>query len=313
VAVDVYDNDNRRNNPTVFVLSNLEGDKTSWHHDDDFSNDMYQQIPVSADPNTPQAYKCVVDIRNTGKMVKFLVKLLKNVLHVYVDDLDGTGFKFCLAVQFQRSFEDYHLVFTGATGQVADMHDLFYVTTKYLLEGDSVDDSALVALSSEGNLSSFRWLSYILIFVSGFYLVIQSGYCGTIYNQMSKAHLDPVKVCESTNNFFLPQLAAHIGVGILLALNGHYLLALANLPLLAWTIFSFITKTHIFLPTSPSYTGVKRLGLNNVLGSYPRLLLFFHLLLYYANLLCLAYLVTEFSPLASSIAAQQIDRGVESI
>lgn len=36
VVIDVYDNDNRRNNPSVFVLSNPTGKMTRYNHDNDY-------------------------------------------------------------------------------------------------------------------------------------------------------------------------------------------------------------------------------------------------------------------------------------
>lgn len=39
------------------------------------------------------------------------------ILHVYVDTFDGLGYKFCLAVKFDKPFRDHHIAFTGMTGQ----------------------------------------------------------------------------------------------------------------------------------------------------------------------------------------------------
>jgi len=39
VCFDVYDNDGRRDNPSVFVLYNPEGNETEYNHDNDFKGE----------------------------------------------------------------------------------------------------------------------------------------------------------------------------------------------------------------------------------------------------------------------------------
>jgi len=275
VIIDVYDNDNRRNNPSVYVLANLDGKKSTWNHDDDFSSDLYTKVPEDEDPNSPKSFRCVVDVRNSGKPARLLVKLLRNILHVYADTADGAGFKFCLAVEFPRTFEDYHIAFTAATGQVADNHDIIDVTTKYLQDADQVDDSALSQLGAGGGISSIRSACYLVIFLAGAYLTLQSGYCASTFHSMSASQLDPVKICDAINRFLLPQFIAHFSILVLLIIAGHWILALVNLPLAAWEGFSLFTDTHLFLPTHPSYTGKRKMGLNSLLRNFPRLLIFF--------------------------------------
>ena len=80
--------------------------------------------------NSGAAYKCVADIRNTGKVSKILVKFLHRILHVYIDNNEGQGYKFCLAVQLDEDYKDHHMAFTAATGQVADNHDILEITTR---------------------------------------------------------------------------------------------------------------------------------------------------------------------------------------
>jgi hypothetical protein len=55
---------------------------------------------------------------------------------------DGVGYKFCLAVQMEKSYKDYHLAFSAATGQVADNHDILEVTTRYLAASDVVSHTS---------------------------------------------------------------------------------------------------------------------------------------------------------------------------
>lgn len=130
VVVDVYDNDNRRNNPSVFVLQNKEGKALVYNHDNDYEDDMVKTLPPGVDVASGGAYKCVADIRNTGKVSKVLIKFLHRIVHVYIDNNEGAGYKFCLAVQLDDDFKDHHLAFTAATGQVADNHDILEINTR---------------------------------------------------------------------------------------------------------------------------------------------------------------------------------------
>ncbi len=79
---------------------------------------------------------------------------------------DGVGYKFCLAVAFDKSYKDYHFAFSAATGQVADNHDLLEITTRYLAASDAeFDDSSLPSMnatSSSSSLGTFFWVMLII-------------------------------------------------------------------------------------------------------------------------------------------------------
>src|SRR4051794_24871351 len=95
VIFDVYDNDNRRNNPSVFVLANPTGKAAVYNHDNDYEDDMVKTLPTGVETGGAGAsFKCVADIRNTGKTSKILVKYLHRILHVYIDNSEGLGYKF---------------------------------------------------------------------------------------------------------------------------------------------------------------------------------------------------------------------------
>lgn len=47
IVFDVYDNDNRRDNPSIFVLRNDEGVPTKFNHDNDFAV-KYRLVPFPA-------------------------------------------------------------------------------------------------------------------------------------------------------------------------------------------------------------------------------------------------------------------------
>lgn len=134
VVVDTYDNDNRRNNPAVFMLCN-RGKSVTFDHDGDYERDMITTKPSSLPTgSTAAAHKCVADVRNTGKIARLLLKVVDDVAHVYVDQGEGLGFRFCLAVELPDDLPlmNHHLVITGATGGVSDNLDVVEITTRYL-------------------------------------------------------------------------------------------------------------------------------------------------------------------------------------
>jgi hypothetical protein len=165
IVFDVYDNDNGRNNPSVFVLENMDGAQKRWGYQQDFEQDMYRGTGT-VDPNSPESmaareavsvngappggvgqpvggggaisnvnYRCRANIRNVGQPVRVLVKVLHNILHVYTSDLPGqASFQPCLTVDFPASatFEQSHLAFTASTGQAADQHQVSEIQVRYL-------------------------------------------------------------------------------------------------------------------------------------------------------------------------------------
>lgn len=205
VLFDVYDNDNKRNNPSVFVLDNIAGNKT-FTHDNDFESDMVRKTPsqipghIGDSSNLYKAHKCVSDFRNTGKEFTVVVKYLHNVLHVYIDNKDGAGFKFCLAVEIAQNFQEYHIAFTAATGQVADQHDITSITTRYLSESDEDFDDTLMAhygSSKPGTWGDFFDKSFLLV---GTYLLGVAVIQLMSLRQLTGARIDLVNVTKSLNN-----------------------------------------------------------------------------------------------------------------
>lgn len=128
ILLDVYDNDSKRNNPSIFVVKNDNG-KFQYSHDQDFEDAMLRTVPSSLkmEGATQDSYRCVADIRNLHRPIKLLAKYLNRVMHVYLDTEDGQGYRLCLAVEIpgqhptdptKSTLRDSHLVFTAATGQV---------------------------------------------------------------------------------------------------------------------------------------------------------------------------------------------------
>jgi len=254
VMFDVYDNDHRRNNPSIFVLTNFDGGEFMYNHDNDFENDMYTNKPANNfGSKGHSAHKCVADIRNTGKVSRVLVKYLHRVLHVYVDTADQQGYKFCLAVEFEadRVFREHSIAFTAATGQVADNHDIMEISTRYLDEGEREFNDAMLAQlgdSSSSHRFSFLFLT-IAVFVN-IILLAYSVYEFVTFRAVVNSHIDSVRFCQKFNQYLIPHYIAHAAVTAYLLLFGEWWLLLLNLPLALHRAYLYKMNQYLLSPDS---------------------------------------------------------------
>jgi len=241
IMIDVYDNDGRRNNPAIFVIKNDQG-KFHYSHDLDFEHEMIRTVPVGHDGSTADSYRCVADIRNLQRPIKLLLKYLNQVMHVYLDTEDGQGYRFCLAVKVDGKhhsdpakayLRDHHLVFTAATGQVADNMDLVEVTTRYLKSTDVTPDGTDIASFGTGEGQSlFAQIFWFIITVSGVGFLGLTIYEYQEYKAMLRDHVDSVAIAQRLNTYVQPHFLAHAAVTVALLVTLNFIPFLINLPLL---------------------------------------------------------------------------------
>lgn len=254
---DVYDNDNRRNNPSVFVIEN-DGKSRQYDHDHDYENDIIKTMPEDhtlsgLTHGKYQSYKCVADFRNAHSNTKVLVKFLHKALHVYLDTESSSNYKFCLVVQFDRDFRDYHMAFTAATGQVADNHDVEFIETSYLADSDlEFDDSLLEHFASNASGSLVNTVSDLLVFILSFALTGFAGWQLFGFKKMMAERLDEVRVCHTLNKHVSNHFMAHFAFCLLLLFNGMYLLLLLHVPLAGMRVYLLSKKKHIFTASAIS-------------------------------------------------------------
>lgn len=207
VCIDVYDNDQRRNNPQVFALFNSAdaSEPRTFNHDNDYEDDMVKGTNYPGFGPTGLAHKCVADVRNSGKPHKFLVKFLHSLLHVYIDAQTGSGFKFCFVVRLNQTFPDYHLAFTATTGQVADMHDLHSIQVRYLDNSDQdIDDSQFASYTSGGLARSWTELFFQIISLITLTLLVFGGYQLYVLRKLTSARIDIVNVVKDLTKYVQP-------------------------------------------------------------------------------------------------------------
>ncbi len=257
VVFDTYDNDGRRDNPSIYAIMNNEG-KFTFNHDNDFANDYIRDSPAGL------ASKCTADYRNLGTSIRVLFRYHRGILHVYIDDsLKSTGYKFCLAVRIELSSKitERHLAFTAMTGQVADAVEITQITTHYLDDKDAdIADERLLRSESVGR-SRLTWLYWFIISLAGAGLILWTARDIVQLSSMQKTQTNPVYICNELNAWMLPHFYLHFGVVALLLFVGSFWGVLLNLPLAGFRAFSIVKKSYVLDPavlTGGSHKGHSR-------------------------------------------------------
>jgi hypothetical protein len=260
ICIDVYDNDNKRNNPSVFVLNQdkKSGEKLSFDHDTDFENAMWKSLPnvfpamFTKDAVKYSAYKCVADVRNGQMPSKLLFRVLHNILHVYVDS-SAAGYKYCFAVMMDRDTRDYHLAFSAATGQVADNHDINSISTRYLLDSSKeFDDTKLGRLGDIGKSQGGRMgglLSLIINLISIALIALVAFQLYT-YHSLLTSRIDLVQICTQINAFVMPHYILHSFLAVMLLFSGRWIMFLFHVPALGFKVYEYVKKRMMFTPAT---------------------------------------------------------------
>eukprot|EP00802_Teleaulax_amphioxeia_P012677 Tamp_12721.p1 GENE.Tamp_12721~~Tamp_12721.p1 ORF type:complete len:579 (+),score=117.45 Tamp_12721:82-1737(+) len=114
VILDTYDNDGKRDNPAISAVVS-KGD-TKFDHD---SDGREQRIPGAM---------CKINYRNPRNTVSMRVRYQAGVLFVGYDLRSRGSYTDCFRAQVELP-ASYYVGLTAHTGQVADNHDVFSVST----------------------------------------------------------------------------------------------------------------------------------------------------------------------------------------
>lgn len=244
VVFDTYDNDGKRDNPSIFSIENFEGSFPN-DHNADFDNVMTKTVDHSA-----MAHRCFSSYRNTKDPFKVLLRYASKVLHVYISDGSFTstksGYKYCLSVrtQFPSTMKEKHLALTALTGQVADKVEILEISTRYLTAKDKLIDDRMMEWASGSATSRFAQLFWLIIFGAGLVLLYLTIKDIGLVSQLANAQTNPVYLCNELNPMVLPHIGLHFIVSALLLLSGNFFGFLLNLPVVAYRVFSIATNTY---------------------------------------------------------------------
>jgi len=244
VVFDQYDNDGDRANPSIFVIDNSRGDRFVGNHDNDYQDDMYKNTPSNY--RNPE-FRCQADFRNTREPVKLLARFLHKILHVYIDTADGKGWRVCLALEFNNDFLNHHIAFTGITGQVADVHEITSISTRYLDESETdFDDYLLMHAESTGRRSTFGQLLWVLCMLAGLALNVLCGMEIYKYLDYSKSGINSTLIADNLKMFAWPHTILHFTMTGLMLLLGAWFGVIINLPVVAYKVWA-IQKNRLIL------------------------------------------------------------------
>lgn len=260
IIFDTYDNDAKRDNPTVFVLQN-DGERFQYNHDNDFENDMVRD----------ETYKCTSDIRNSQRPVKALIRFLDNTVHVYMDTSEAKkappknsryasrrrskedNYKFCLSVNLGDKVNGtLHLALTALTGQVADVHDIYAITTRYLDDTDAIIDDAMLERVDgyvAGNISTWSSIYWFFIVASGFALLGETVYEILSLTTWRSSQINPVYLCEKLNVLITPHYTVQLAMTALFLVTMNWFPLLLNFPLAAYRIYLMSQRKHRLEPS----------------------------------------------------------------
>jgi len=264
LVFDTYDNDGDRANPTVMVLKS-DGNDTQWDADNDYGPNRVQEgLQDTSVENTAKRMldtKCTLDYRNRPRPSKVLLRYQAGALHVYattgnINTADASGssgifgrspfdYSFCLAVTIGIDTEDrYNIAFTALTGQVADVHQITSVQTRYLDDKDPViDDWAMRRIgTSQATMRRAGVLWWLCLLVVGVYLAYGNYTSISEIWSQKKNRGNTVSLCYRVAQ--TRSLGAKLSVAVfaVAVFVGEYTLALLNFPKFLIHAYEFMTK-----------------------------------------------------------------------
>jgi hypothetical protein len=206
------------------------------------------EAPFNGPNNNQKARKdCVMDIRNHHKPVKFMVKFLHNVLHVYADLNDGGGYGSCLAVQVDQDLTGYHMAFTAQTGGASDLVEIKEISARYLDEADADEDDLSTTIEDYNSSKAGVDAS-----MSGFFVfLLQLALIGLpIYKAqlISKSRLDEILLSKQLNGLGLAHLVVHGVSTLTLLLCGYLFIFFLALLQTVWFVLLVVKQKWKFTP-----------------------------------------------------------------
>ncbi|KAJ1977091.1 hypothetical protein H4R33_006292 [Dimargaris cristalligena] len=92
-------------------------------------------------------------------------------------------------------------------------------------------------------------IAYLLgLLISGS-LTFYAVWCIIMLSDLESDYINPVDLCSTLNAWVVPEVFLHSGLFTVFLLNGQWIPALLNLPLLVWNINKMASETQFFDPT----------------------------------------------------------------
>merc|ERR1711879_763759 len=167
-------------------------------------------------------------------------------LHVYVNADGASGeYTFCLAVNVDIDTKESHsLAFTAMTGQVADIHQITQITTRYLDENDPIIDDWVMRRRGGGIKGSwpfhiFYW--FVVMGVSG-YISYGSWVTYSEYKEHMVKKGNTVSFCYRVTNSRALDLKIVSVMMLFFCFFAHYAGVIIFLPKMLFHAYEFMTN-----------------------------------------------------------------------
>lgn len=186
---------------------------------------------------------CTNNYRNSNEH-KIILRYVNKELHVYVKSPSTNDYEYCLSVKMGIDTKGYYIALSAMTGQVADRHDVYMLSTRYLDSSDvsSIDDSRLRRAGYKGGRSVsikgvFFWL---LITFMNMFLIYELVSEWWEFDKLKSESLSPVILCQRLNGLIYSAYIVHAIVMLLVVLAGRWTYFLLNTPVCAWRAYQYM-------------------------------------------------------------------------
>eukprot|EP00484_Ammonia_sp_Unknown_P019743 CAMPEP_0197048684 /NCGR_PEP_ID=MMETSP1384-20130603/23984_1 /TAXON_ID=29189 /ORGANISM="Ammonia sp." /LENGTH=433 /DNA_ID=CAMNT_0042480849 /DNA_START=10 /DNA_END=1308 /DNA_ORIENTATION=- len=239
LVFDTYDNDNNRDNPAIYVLKQERDKMQQWNNDNDYADNMVKETSKK-----DNAFQCTNNYRNADNH-RVILRYIGGELHVYVKSLSSEEYEYCLSVYLGIDTKKYYIALAAMTGQVADKHDIYLLSTRYLDSNDAqkIDDARLRKAGYRGRRISWKSvLFWLLIFFLNIFLIYEVIYEYWEFSKLQSEQLNPVILCQRLNGHIYVAYVVHAAVVVLVILAGRWSYFLVNLPFIGWRAYQYMVN-----------------------------------------------------------------------
>eukprot|EP01084_Bolivina_argentea_P088415 159628_1 len=270
VILDTYDNDGNRDNPGIYVIKQERNNMQTWNNDNDYNDNMVKDV-IKKD----NEYTCTNNYRNSDNH-RMILRYENNELHIYVKSLNSDEYDYCLSVNIGINTKGYYIALSAMTGQVADKHDIYLLSTRYLDSKDMgrIDDSKIgkIGYSRGSKISIFSILFWILITILNIFLIYEIIIEFYEFDQLRSQQMSSINLCHSLNNSIWWANIIHFIIAILVVMYGNWTYLLINLPFIGWRGYQYMTNNTKLEPIKLRKTRNK-LDVGQPIGSIIKLII----------------------------------------
>eukprot|EP01083_Nonionella_stella_P030355 83223_1 len=237
VIFDTYDNDGNRDNPKIFAIKQSKQEKQQWNHDNDFTDNMVKET-VSKDSE----YQCTNNYRNVDKN-KIILRYINEELHVYMKSVSSEDYEYCLSVKIGINSKRYYIALSAMTGQVADKHDIYLLSTRYLDSSDlnRINDIDLPRSGySRRRVSWKRVVLWLIITFLNLFLIYEIIYEFWEFDKLRSEQLSPVILCSRLNGHIWFANVIHFLLIAFVVMAGSWSYLLLNAPFIGWRGYQYM-------------------------------------------------------------------------